>query len=792
SYTSFTGAHSIELSGKLGMAELTQNRGFVNDITTGVLTLSGGMNLSAGVAGANVIYIGGAGTTNITGVIANNSLGTLAGTNLTYLGSGTLTLSGANTYTGTTYIGNGGGTIKLDFSAATAPQNNIILSGNVFQMTNSGGTLNLVGSATQDNSQTFGSMQFANGTNFGGAGSIVMTPNGHNLLLNTGGFTAASGGVTDITLSGASTATNGVTTTNSVDAGGLFKYFTVGGNDWAAKSGSNIVAYSGYTTTNTLNTWAASSGTVNFSNNATADYTGALGNNTTVNTVRFDSNVASGFDLGTKQLTVNDGILVTGNVSGKALTISNGSLVSNTTGNADLVIINNGTNGTTLDISANLTNTNTAVITKSGQGLVSLSGTGNTFGGRVSLAQGVLKVADAVTTAVSMGTSAVTTASNTLTFTSTTGIVDGQQVFGAGIASGITVVSHTGTTAVISGAAVTLASGLNIGFGTSTATNSLSAATNIQLHGGVLGLTSDFTRSIGTGPGQFQWGASGGFAAYGADRTVNIGGNVTPTQMTYTNHIGEGSVLTLSASSADAMVTLLNPIDLAKQSATIKVDNGSAAIDARLSGVITSSNSGMVGIYKTGLGTLQLNAVNTYWGITQVSEGTLSLSANGSIAVNSQLIVDGATAVFDLGANKNQTSTSAMGGVVLDNGGSITGTGTSTLTGQAYDFRSGTVTAILGNSAATTMAPVTTLTKTTSGTVTLTGNNTYQGATTISAGTLQLGNGNSTGSLSTSSAIVNNANLTINRSNAVAQGTDFSAAAITGNGSFTQAGTGTT
>jgi autotransporter-associated beta strand protein len=74
----------------------------------------------------------------------------------------------------------------------------------------------------------------------------------------------------------------------------------------------------------------------------------------------------------------------------------------------------------------------------------------------------------------------------------------------------------------------------------------------------------------------------------------------------------------------------------------------------------------------------------------------------------------------------------------------------------------------------------------------LTAANTYAGTTTISAGTLQLGNAGATGSLSTSSAIVNNANLTVNRSNAVVQGTDFSGAAITGTGSFTQAGAGTT
>jgi fibronectin-binding autotransporter adhesin len=84
------------------------------------------------------------------------------------------------------------------------------------------------------------------------------------------------------------------------------------------------------------------------------------------------------------------------------------------------------------------------------------------------------------------------------------------------------------------------------------------------------------------------------------------------------------------------------------------------------------------------------------------------------------------------------------------------------------------------------------LTKTGTGTFTLSGANTYTGATTISGGTLQLGNGGTTGTLSTSSTVTNNANFTINRSNAVVQGTDFSGSAITGTGSFTKAGSGTT
>ena len=76
------------------------------------------------------------------------------------------------------------------------------------------------------------------------------------------------------------------------------------------------------------------------------------------------------------------------------------------------------------------------------------------------------------------------------------------------------------------------------------------------------------------------------------------------------------------------------------------------------------------------------------------------------------------------------------------------------------------------------------------GTFILSGANTYTGATTISAGTLQIGNGGTTGSLSPSSAITNNAALVFNRANTITQGTDF-ASTIGGTGTVTQAGTGT-
>ena len=66
----------------------------------------------------------------------------------------------------------------------------------------------------------------------------------------------------------------------------------------------------------------------------------------------------------------------------------------------------------------------------------------------------------------------------------------------------------------------------------------------------------------------------------------------------------------------------------------------------------------------------------------------------------------------------------------------------------------------------------------------LTASNAYTGVTTISAGTLQLGNGGggSLATISSASTIVNNGTLAFNNVAGLTQGTNFSAAAISGGG----------
>lgn len=82
-----------------------------------------------------------------------------------------------------------------------------------------------------------------------------------------------------------------------------------------------------------------------------------------------------------------------------------------------------------------------------------------------------------------------------------------------------------------------------------------------------------------------------------------------------------------------------------------------------------------------------------------------------------------------------------------------------------------------------------TFTSTYVGRTILTGANSYTGATYVSSGTLQIGNGGATGSLSPSSAITTNGTLAFDR-DSITQGSGFSSV-ISGRGNVSQVGSGT-
>ncbi|NBP40942.1 MAG: hypothetical protein EBV34_21435, partial [Betaproteobacteria bacterium] len=147
-------------------------------------------------------------------------------------------------------------------------------------------------------------------------------------------------------------------------------------------------------------------------------------------------------------------------------------------------------------------------------------------------------------------------------------------------------------------------------------------------------------------------------------------------------------------------------------------NNATLSINRTDSFTLGNAVSGSGALTKSGSGTATLTAASTYTGGTTISAGTLELGNGGSVA---GAITNNATLSI------NRTDSSSFGNVV-------SGTGA--------------------------------LTKSGSGTATLTAANTYSGATTIATGTLQIGDGGTSGAIGSTSgiSISNGATLAFNRS----------------------------
>ena len=287
--------------------------------------------------------------------------------------------------------------------------------------------------------------------------------------------------------------------------------------------------------------------------------------------------------------------------------------------------------------------------------------------------------------------------------------------------------TYTGTT-LVSGGVLRLDTASALPGGIDTAVGGGESA--LTLGGGVLGLgAGDFTRALGTGAGQVQFTASSGFAAYGAARNVNLNGNGTPDLMTWVStasFLGLGQSLILGAASANNTVTFQNPIDFNGAVRTIQVDDGSAATDAVLSGVLSSTGTG--GFAKDGGGTLSLTAANTFTGGVTVNSGVLLVNNAAAIDAGNALIMNGGTLRLN-GNNQTVAGLTGVGGTV-ENG--VAGQVTLTVNKGAgpVDVFSG----VLADGAPGSLA----LAKTGAGTLQLTGVNTFTGNISVSGGTLSI------------------------------------------------------
>jgi uncharacterized delta-60 repeat protein len=178
--------------------------------------------------------------------------------------------------------------------------------------------------------------------------------------------------------------------------------------------------------------------------------------------------------------------------------------------------------------------------------------------------------------------------------------------------------------------------------------------------GGVIGLgLSDFQRGLGSGTHQVQFTGSGGFAAYGADRVVNIGGAPVSEPLRFGNNgfVPDGASLVLGSHDATHKVTFANPIDLGSFSQAVRVQDSPTAVEAELGGQL----SGLGRLIKFGLGTLRLGVSNNHAGGIEVAEGRL-------IAANVPNVFGQTAGSLRLGTSLTNTSTEAALDLVVEGG----------------------------------------------------------------------------------------------------------------------------
>ncbi|WP_162419643.1 autotransporter domain-containing protein [Microvirga brassicacearum] len=224
---------------------------------------------------------------------------------------------------------------------------------------------------------------------------------------------------------------------------------------------------------------------------------------------------------------------------------------------------------------------------------------------------------------------------------------------------------------------------------------------------------------------------------------------------------------------------------------------------------IASAMGGNAGFHKEGAGTLTLTGANTYTGTTAIQAGTLRIGDGGTIGSVIGNIANNSDLVFD------RADDPTYGGVI-SGAGTITKTGAGTLTLTGDSPQTGLVTVAAGalqignggtsgslagniaNSASLAfdrsddftysgrISGAGVVAKSGAGMLTLTGDSTHTGTTTVSAGTLRIGAGGTTGWVPGDISLAGGASLIFNRSDDVVYGGD-----ILGRGTVVKDGPGT-
>jgi len=633
------------------------------------------------------------------------------------------------------------GAVSIDGTGTSS--NNGVINGT---LTINGGTFNNAGLVFGATTVNGGTLNLNTGSNLSGSASLTINGGTVNLnLYETVGPLAGTGGTLNFGTGGRLDATQSVNTTF---AGNITGNLAFNASSFV-KYGTGTLTLSGTNTTTGAGRFEVIEGTVNLQGG------NAVG----------DQNIV-GLSFGTLRLLDNEtiGVLVgadtsTVDINGRTLTIGGIGINIGTTDRSQI------TGGGVLRYAAPGLGTS-FLGAHTFTGTYQVSGGTMSLGGTIDAAASLLVDGGTLSLLEDQEFAGVTLSSGTIAgaskLTSATTFDVRSGSIGSNLAGSVGLAKTTAGTVTLSGANTymgqTSVSAGTLRITSASALGSTAAGTTVSSGATLLIVGSSPTLTIGEALRISGTGMSGGGALRIEPNTnpgfqgVNLTGGVTLTgNATITN--------------TDRMLLAFTGADIALGNSTLTFNSeGSGNSTTRVNTAVTGTG----GITKTGSGLLELNGDNSFTGPLAINGGIVSVS--GGVALHDDVAVTVASgARFDLVSSEFIGSLAGAGSVNIGNGNVLDTGGNNTST-----TFSGTIFGAGGS-----------LSKSGTGTFTLTGNNTYSGTTTINGGTLQIGDGGTTGTLG-SGNVANNAALAFDRAGTVTIGN-----VISGTGSLTKLGVGT-
>jgi len=821
--------------------------GSLSKLGSGTVTLSGANNYSGGTtigAGAlqgDTTSLQGNITDNASLVFNQGTNGTFAGAisgsgSLSKLGSGTLTLNGTHTYSGGTTIsagtlvvgssaGNGatlGGNVTVDGGATLRGHGTIggnvdVLSGGIVTPGDSIGTLTVNGDFTAAQGSLMDFAFGAPGANFQTAGTGDSVSVGGKLSLNGATLNVTDAGGMGPGLYNLFTYAGTLTETS----GGLSLGTAPGGQtlflqNLTAQKQINLIDTTGIT----ANVWNANgqasatqmgggSGTWSTTSQVWTDATGAVTNGPmspqpgfaifggAAGTVTVDGSAgsvsATGLQFATTGYTLAGGTLT--------LVASNG--------NAPIVRVGDGSSaGAAMTATINSAIAGSAGLTKTDLGTLVLGGA-NTYAGNTAIAGGTLEAANSG--ALGSGSATVdNSAGQNATLKVDSGVSLGNQIL---LANGGTL-DNAGS--IVRSGSGTYAVEADTGSATIVNTGSLQSDSGVVLNNGgtVTNNGGSLAATGSTSAGLYVGGAAatiananGGSISGGYLGVQMLGGSLVNTGA---HSVIQGSGYGVFTNDSAANVT---------NSAGASIQGtGNDAVSMYQGGTVINeggaSISGTVGVRLSGNGSM-INrtgaSITGSLGVILAGNGTVDNSASivasntGVALVGSNDTLTNAAGALIRGGTASVNTAGGNGAVNLTNAGTLDGdvwlTGNaanavtlltgSTLQGRLYIGNNTSSTLTLDGSGTQLYSQAVTGATTFMGALTKLGSGTWildsaltPGGTTINAGTLQIGNGDTTGAIAGN--VTDNGTLAFSRSDAVSFG-----GTISGSGALVQAGSGT-